>query len=361
VNVSRLALTGMGLASSLGGVIGAAAAFRAGIVRACERESLSVDLPDGNEAPVCVHAARPVMEGFEHHGLWLRLASATLADLRANWERDGRVWTTCWNDTALVVVLPTIDPERFGMTDPAPHEDCVRWFVQPLLEQLPAAPRVQVVLAVGAGGTARGLQRLAEILHAGEARYGVLLAVDSLCDRTSIEWLIGQGRLKLPGHPVGLQPGEAAACLVVESIESSSSAAPIFITGMAFESETSATAVASPVTVARAWQRCLEQVLPSPQRVVADHYLDHNGEEERALAWGHLLPQVAQRMTVEHRQTWAPAGGFGDTGAARGALGCILAARSLQRGYAKSDKALVWNFGDQGDVGLVAIGREQKE
>lgn len=359
--MSRLALTGMGLASSLGGVITAAAAFRAGIVRASERESVSVDLPDGSEAPVYVHAARPVMEGFEHHGLWLRLAGLALADLRANLERDGRAWATCWSDTALVVVLPTIDAERFGVTDPAPYEDCVRWFVQPLLEHLPAAPRVQMVLAIGAGGTARGLQRLAEILHAGEARYGVLLAVDSLCDRTSIEWLVGQARLKLPGHPVGLQPGEAAACLVVEVMESSSSTAQLFITGIAGESEGAATAVALPVAVVRAWQQCLEQVLPSPQRVVADHYLDFNGEEERALAWGHLQSQTAMRMTVEHRQTWVPVGGFGDTGAVRGALSCILAARALQRGYAKADQALVWIFGDQREVGLVVIGRERKE
>ena len=102
------------------------------------------------------------------------------------------------------------------------------------------------------------------------------------------------------------------------------------------------------------------QVLPSPQRVVADRYLDFNGEEERALAWGHLQSQMAMRMIVEHRQTWVPVGGFGDTGAVRGALSCILAARALQRGYAKTDQALVWIFGDQREVGLVVIGRERK-
>jgi 3-oxoacyl-[acyl-carrier-protein] synthase-1 len=75
---------------------------------------------------------------------------------------------------------------------------------------------------------------------------------------------------------------------------------------------------------------------------MADHYLDANGEAERADAWGHLLSQTAPALRTDHQAIWIPAAGFGETGAARGALACVLASRAFARGYARNPQALVW-------------------
>jgi len=345
MSVTTLAFTGYGLASSLGGAITAAAAFRAGIVRAAYRESFSVDLPDGEEAPVACHAARPVTEGFELHGLWLRLADLALADLRMNLTRAGQAWETCWRDTALIVVLPAITAERFGAPDPAPHEDCLRWFLHPLLASLPERPRSHVLLARGASGVADGILRVQVLCAAGEVTRGIVLAVDSLCDRSSLEWLVASGRLKLPGHPVGLQPGEAAVCLVVEPIVGEPRPGQVVIAGAAHDLAPRTDVGPSGMTgmlAGQAGRRCLEQVRPGTQRLVADHYVDLNGEEERSLAWGHLLAQTTPWMVLSQRESWYPVGGFGDTGAASAALACVLAIRAIERGYARTATALVW-------------------
>ncbi len=366
---SPVIITGIGLASSLGGLIPAAAAFRAGMDRCTLQEQLVVDLPDGEQAMIRGHAARPLAEGFEHVGCWLRMAEQAMVDLRASAAVTDVAWAACWRDAALVVVVPHIDDERFGFIDATPFPEVDRLFVQPLLRRLRCpAPRVQVIISTGAVGGVQAIHQLQSLIDAGQVQRGFIVAVDSLLERGSIEWLTAQGRVKLPSNPIGLIPGEAAVWLALESAEARLlPSSGIVVEGVAVESapvideaneSLSAVGESSPTALAQRWHACLSKLLPpdsSGAPFDVDHYVDATGEEWRSLAWGHLQPRIHRHLGFATGRAWHPASGFGATGAASGILGCALAVRAWARGYARAERAVVWTMSEDGSAGLIVV------
>jgi len=358
-----LSITGLGLASSLGSTIGAAAAFRAGISRARALECFPLDGPDEDGPSYVVgHAARPAAEGFDQMAAWLRLARLALEDLRTAW--DASAWQRLWRDTALVVALPSISAERYGwsLSDPASTMD--QFFTQKLLallgQQLPDDRRM--VINDGHAAVAGAMHAARERLVDGRWRRVVLLAVDTLLDRSSVTWLQESERLKSPGHPHGVMPGEAAVALLLELPgDQLGQAVGVTVEDVALDySSTVHDQDEVPMKTAESAARRLlavfNQVSPVSGAVSSvDHYVDLNGEVRRAEVWGNLQPHLNQRMIPG--RTWYPAEGFGETGAASGALACLLAARSWARGYAGADGALIWSLAENGHAGVIRLRR----
>jgi 3-oxoacyl-[acyl-carrier-protein] synthase-1 len=91
-------------------------------------------------------------------------------------------------------------------------------FVLPLREELDLPLDERLVRGVGKGhaGAATAMQRALQELESGRLERVLLVAADSLLDPTALQWLAEESRLKTDDLPVGLQPGEAGACLLVE-------------------------------------------------------------------------------------------------------------------------------------------------
>ena len=84
-----------------------------------------------------------------------------------------------------------------------------------------------------------------------------------------------------------------------------------------------------------------------PDEAVDDLYGDVNGERSRTEDWGFACLRFPElyRMDSEHHLVVSA---MGDVGAATGALGCLLAARGWERGYATGPRALIWAGSDSG-------------
>ena len=81
---------------------------------------------------------------------------------------------------------------------------------------------------------------------------------------------------------------------------------------------------------------------------------DLNGETYRAKEFGSAATRVLSTMQTEW-QLWHPAECIGDTGAASFAIAACVGARSLQKGYAKTENILVCGSSDDGLRGSVYL------
>jgi 3-oxoacyl-[acyl-carrier-protein] synthase I len=348
---SMIKITAVGLASSLGGIVQAAAAFRAGITRAQAIPWLSATGHDGEPVAVIGHPARPLVEGLDGFAAWLRLARLA--------------WDDCWSNTAattarpqrpdgigVILVMPRIHLARHGWGDDDHLALLDEHVTARLLAQigLPIPQDHRAVFACDHGGTAQAFLLAEERLAAGSWRQAIVLAVDSLIDPSSVTWLAEQGRLKIIGSSHGIAPGEAAVCLVLAPADGS---AGITVVSSAVHADESSKPRPDPIAVAGSWRGLLPADLNQTERPSVDHWLDHTGEEWRALSWGHLLSSSPLGRT--NPRIHLPAEGFGATGAASGALACALALRAFRRGYAKSDESFVWSVDDDGATALIRL------
>ena len=348
---SMMKITAVGLASSMGGIVQAAAAFRAGMTRAQAIPWLSATGHDGEPVAIIGHPARPLVEGLDGFAAWLRLARLA--------------WDDCWSNTAatasrpqspdsigVILVMPRIHLARHGWEDDDHATLLDEQVTARLLAQLGLAiPQDRrAVFASDHAGTAQAFLLAEERLAAGSWRKVIVLAVDSLLDPSSVTWLAEQGRLKVIGSSHGIAPGEAAVCLMLEPDDGS---AGITVISSAVHADESSRPRPDPIAVAGSWRRLLSADVNQPDRPPADHWLDHTGEEWRALSWGYLLSSSPLGQT--NPRIHLPAEGFGATGAASAALACALAVRAFRRGYAKTDESLVWSVDDAGDTALIRL------
>ncbi|MGC3999319.1 MAG: hypothetical protein QM767_18515 [Anaeromyxobacter sp.] len=366
----RLALTGVGLVTALGrGATGSCAALRAGVALPVE---LGAEVEDG-EGGMIPAAGYPtgLADGFFQTGAWVRLATAALEDLghqsgfaledAAGWQRSG-----------LTLLLPAILEPRFRWT-PADATDLIHQVTDPVasLLRLPAAPAQRSALGGGCTGLASALEgALRQPAQTPRERW-VLAAADSYVDGLSLSWLALEGRLKEPGQPVGLAPGEAGAALLLETEHAARQrrAQPLgFIESVALTRAPAGTPPpASPgeegptwapppaPALGRALAQALRGVLPAgPAPWHGDLYLDLNGETWKAAGWGHAQVDLVRVIAFDRCRVIFPAESLGETGAASPLIGVALALWNLRRDGAPG--AIVCSIGDDGQVAAVRLG-----
>ena len=367
-------VTSLGLASNLGaGVVGAAAAQRAGLSRRSELPEFTVyEAGDEMEGPVIGAPIAGVTDGFMQPGLWLRLATRCLDDLIAYGAlpsaRDGAFWRRA----GVLWVLPDIEVQRFlWAVDDMPaflHGICA----EPLLglTELAIAPAAVELLPGGAAAAVAAAERVADLFARTSLERVIVIATDSWLDPLSLRSLAADHRLKSGEQPVGLCPGEASAALLLERPSAASARA-------ARGEARVVAAVASPPTappeadddphavrlrsvedMARRLAFAVRQTLAVAQ--VSEPFagtilLDVNGEEWRARVWGSAQSRLIDVVDFDRSTPVIPAISFGDTGAASGVLGLCLATRAYARGYAAAPRTLLCSISEGGAVGAVLL------
>ncbi|HWN97490.1 MAG TPA: beta-ketoacyl synthase N-terminal-like domain-containing protein, partial [Methylomirabilota bacterium] len=207
-------------------------------------------------------------------------------------------------------------------------------------------PAMVEVIREGRAAGLTALHSAAAAIASGKIAGAVVGGVDSLIRPAVHERLMSAGILTAPSsNPHGIRPGEAAAFLVLEA--NPQAGAPLALlagTGIA-EEPTAGTdqpnqghGLTNAIRAARG-QAALEYI---PLMIC-----DLNGERYRALEW--LLAFPRSFVNLQWRQDlatsgefWHPADCVGDTGAASGIVDCIWAIEAMRKGYALTDRVLVW-------------------
>jgi 3-oxoacyl-[acyl-carrier-protein] synthase-1 len=220
------------------------------------------------------------------------------------------------------------------------------------LSRWPGEVSMRGLARSGNTGVAEVLQNALNDLRSGQVALAVVGGADSWLDEDTLLWLEDTGRLKTMAAPTGLQPGEAAVFLLLESLRN------------AKLRHRRVLAVLSDIRLRQEKDTLLSGKL-SQGRIVADllsevaetadwgdHNVpwlvtDQNGETYRATEWGNANVCLASRFPVFSNPTlWYPAASFGDTGAASAGVGAVASICAFARGYAPAPVAAVVSSSD---------------
>jgi 3-oxoacyl-[acyl-carrier-protein] synthase-1 len=357
----KVLVEAMGMASCLGPAVPACAAFRANLRQPSPALETQLALP-GDEVPqpltVC---ALPVATfGFTGVGRLVALTCEVLKDLGNRVDLE-----TLGTDGGLYLALP--DPWTRGLDLGEPDDTASR-----RIEVL--GTRVLETSLRNLGLSWKGPRRFfgggnvafAQALHVAHAellrrglRACVVMGLDCLVEEPTLQALADENRLKTPDQPVGLTPGEAGAALLVTP-DGPGAVSRVVLHGVRLGQEPHPRGSDRP-SDGRALAECAGEVLAAAGAVHTAPLLvsDHNGEEVRAREWGMALLRLRELdPALATPPTWYPAIGFGDVGAATGAIATCVAARALQRGYAPSSHCLILSSADDAGRAAILLGAE---
>lgn len=358
----RAAITALGAITAVGhGAEPACAAIHAGISRPSKVPGFEVMDEDSQEAlPLIGFPVQGYTEGFHLIGRWMRLARGCVGDLLEHPGTPAPSDRPAWERAGLVAVLPAPDEQVLLCERDQVPEWLREDYLLPLHRALglPLEPRGLELLPLGHAGTAAAVQLGLQRLREATWERLLIIAVDSLLDPLLLESLAEYGRLKSSEAPTGLMPGEAGVALLLESESAArrrGAAALSVVAGVATGREEHSWLSETP-SAGRALGDCilgaLRHVWPS-QPFEGDIYCDLNGEEWRAREWGCMLTRVANRW--RQPRLHLPCNSVGDTGAASGALGLLLATHSFNRSHDRRTHALVVSRSEPGEAGCVAL------
>ena len=368
-----LPITSLGMICCVGhNVAGACAAQRAGIVRRTPLNDYWTY--DASELEIRVTGApvKGLTDGFVQTGTWVRLALSCLEDLVRYGQLPPADDAAFWRDTGLLWVLPELSFERFGW----PEEEIpklLKQFCGQLLENLSRLPFQQppsCYFPAGNVGGALAAEQARQLLESGSLRRVIILAADSWLDRLSMNVLVGERRLKTGERAAGLCPGEAAACVLVESptpAQARHAMAQSVLLGAAARpaparlapEDTTASRVQLAPAAATQLANAVAQVLDSAglsQPFRGDILLDLNGENWKALVWGHAQTLLSNHVDLSRSKKIFPAISFGDIGAASGVAAVCVATRAFVRRYASTDHTLICSIADDCGTSAMLVG-----
>jgi len=359
-----LVIAELGMVTAVGhDAVTSCAAIRAGLSRAASLPDVEVLDHDTHEMiPAVGHAVFALTQGGSAVARWLALGRRAFADLREQGRLPDAADGGFWSRTALVIVVPVVDDERFMFFEPFTDGGIQQAYVRPLVKSLgvPLGAGHVFLLAEGRTGAVRAFAGMQALFDRQALDRVIVLAVDSYLDGHTIEWLTQSDRMKQADTPSGLMPGEAAAAVMIEREEATRTR------GAAPRARIAAAMVDSEPqpflnkerqhgrAIARVFRGVLEYAAPSP--FSGELLADLNGEAWRAYEFGAALSQVPRTLLDGYR-VLTPATSIGEVGAASAVVGLILAVRSFERGYASSSSALVSCVSGSGRVGAVLIAR----
>lgn len=343
--------------------IASCASIRAGITRPTEVADYKyLVMEDQDMEPIIGHAIAGISEGFHFTGLWSRLAKLCLQDLVKNAGFPGAANTQFWRRTALIVAAPHINNDRFlrrasddvSLLFGAYLDSVIAYF------QWPIAMSQRYFLTKGSPGIFEAINQADGLIKAGVVDRVIVLSVDSYLSQSSLEWLATHGRIKTPNNPVGLCPGEAAACFVLEgrSLLNERQCKPLAEVIAAETGEETTNYVRDKRVSSAGLKRVFESVAKTcglGEGVDATLINDLNGEAWRATQYSNA--RVSINAIGTNAPTYSPAASIGDVGAAIGAISVNLATQIFVRNYSSHQYALITCSSEFGDVAAGVIRR----
>ncbi len=365
-------ITAVGMATSLGtDAVTACAAARAGLTRPKELQGRFVFEPaSGEMVPSVTHPVTSAI-GFSGIGRLVQLGALGIQDL----VRSAGLASEAIANSALFLALPSgylydAADAREALEDqadlPAVFESSElterlkdkleRQLGQRMCELagIPQPAHLELIFEDHAGG-ALAVQRALSMMRERGVERCVVGGIDTYCDESALDALELLRLLKTSGNPLGLAPGEASAFLLLEDRAStranggSGVELARFVSGGAHQLANDAHACTLLARLLGDVTRDLEEA--SSHLTIGSH----NGTHAAASEWGGALATLPG--FILYGEHWFPAAAFGDTGAASLLVGACIAVRALARGYAPSDRILLWGSSPRGSKGALRIMR----
>ncbi|MBZ4417484.1 hypothetical protein [Myxococcus sp. RHSTA-1-4] len=336
------------MSSSLGPATTACAAFRAGIVRPRPSEEVATFAPGDREPqPVFVRELRGSTFGFSGVGRLVAITLEALEDLGTRVPLD-----TLGREAGVFLALPGfVDGSGVAAT-----ERLGRQVLGRALEALGVSWPEERWRFFGGGsaGFALALDAARQGMERGTFETCVVGGVDSRTEPGHLRYLLAERRLKTADNPVGLVPGEAGAFVVLrsrgpKSARGATPAVDISAVRLGHEPRHRGTDM-RPDGVALS--TCVQSVLGGQPSGKGDvlFVTDLNGEEVRAWEWGCALIRLRSDGVLKGDVPfWVPATGFGDVGAAAGAVGACIANHAFWRRYSPASRIVVVMQSDSGE------------
>jgi 3-oxoacyl-[acyl-carrier-protein] synthase-1 len=345
----------LGACTSLGQIVTAAAAFRAGLQRARELPDWTYNDSECNEPATLVgHPASWCTEHFEGNGRRMRMVFAALDDFHA----QPAASTLPRDRVGMILCLPELSLDDSALEP----EDFVHRSDRRFLDRVTqvASTRFTItqdqIVRRGRIGWCVALRQAAQWLERGDVSACIIGAVDSLVDPLRLPGLWARRELKTADRPDGLSPGEAAVFLAVRrGTEESEEGAVLIHMGGEVISEADPALPTGLAAFEAAWS--VLTASGAAHAPAGSIYHDLNGQAWRASDWGCALVRFQARNALQGWRHVIPAEGFGDTGAASGALAVALATRAFVRGYAHGRHALIMITEENGERAALLLER----
>ncbi|MDH5180269.1 MAG: hypothetical protein OEZ39_08120 [Gammaproteobacteria bacterium] len=344
-STEEIAITALGVISPVGANAEmTCACIRAGLMHITRHEHYEcLPMETEQDEPLPLFASfvptlEPYLDGPER---LYQLCIPALSDLFNN----GRFNQLDTNRGGLFLALPQLD-------------DVVReWhleadFISELCQRmgLPGF-RASKIDQTGRAGVFSLIAEAGKLLTGGELDYCIVGGVDS--------WLVDQRlglmdeawRIKSDRNVDGFIPGEAAAMLLLETVDHARQRGiPVLscigAIGSGTEPETiNSNTESSGEGLATAISTILE--MQTENRSFDAVYCDLNGESYSAFEWGLMLSRLGDSF-ADIKQLIHPAENCGDIGAASGGLLLACASKAFEKGYNQGNAALLWTASDGG-------------
>jgi len=364
---SGVVVTAIGMVTALGdGAAESHAASRAGLLRLAELDGLQAWNSEAEALePVRGHAIPHVTGGFSGVARLARLGAAALRDLLRNAPLPPTDRLGLFVLTPSSAIIAELERQRIAAGEasaPGPDDDPARSEVRrlqvaerllPALVQfsgLSPAPTVARVFASDATGFGAALQAATEALTSGVLDACLVGGVDSLVEKPVVEALSELRILCTADRAAGLVPGEAGAFLLLEraTVAKRRQARPLAVLSgwNARAGRSSFEEVKEPgKALAEAVSASL-RTTPTAPGLLVGHL---NGDERRALEWGHAMARLRLGRVLPEAPEWQPAVSYGEVGAAAGPLAVCSLVRAAARGALAQGSALVWLWSDLGE------------
>lgn len=341
----KLAVTALAARTACGDTAAeTAASIRAGLLTLAE-DPRYLTLPaeaDGERAPARTARVPDLDPDLDGPDRLRALLEPLLVELLAaeHLRRDAR-------RVALLLSLPARDAVTDG------------WWLDAFGPDLPS--RLGLPLASvtarreGSSGMLSLLAEAASLCERGAAAACVIAGVDALTGAPRLALLDEAERLRSPRNLDGHFPGEGASALVVEPprrVESRGDRPLLAVLGVGQGSEPETVRGAKPST-GRGLADALRGALG--EGAVRWGICDFNGESYRGYEWGLVQARLGDRVGAFDRLSY-PARSTGDLGAATGGVLLGLAAAGFERGWARTESALVWAGSDGAERAAVRVG-----
>lgn len=351
----HMVITGLGLISSIGrDVATSCASYRAGIRRTIELKHFHLTDPESyGSIYVSGHVIEGITDGFEGPGLLMRIACHALDDLFVQTGID-TADKHFFEDIGLFLSVSHVRDPYSDSYDRIIEESLLKNIVKQYA--LPVGEANMKTFFTGNAGVISSVKAASEAISSGEVKRVIILGIDSLIGEADIEYFASEKRLKTPLTANGLSPGEAAAAILVEDIETArqrNAAIRCFINSVNTGMEAN-NFYSDKNNDGNGLYNVLRQSLNGKESI-ASIYGDRNGESWRDIEFGNALMKTGQYCDLQNAVVHTPAECFGDTGAASGAVAICTATQSFVRNYAHCDDILVFSSSVTGEVGSALL------
>ncbi|MGD8837008.1 MAG: hypothetical protein PVJ19_18845 [Desulfobacteraceae bacterium] len=355
--IDDICITAVGMATSVGlNADESCASIRAGINRFNQPDDYFFPEPDifGDIEPVqCAPLSIIDIMEIEGSERWKALAMLALLDLF----QSNRIEKKHFSKTGLLLAMPSLLRDDVDETD-------IYDFLPELHSEMDLPDfAIERTYPIGNSGGYMAIKEGMSLLQKNRnIDMCIIGGVDCLIDFYALKWLDANRRLKSDRNRDGFIPGEAACFFIMETMESAK--------------RKNSKILALVERVENAWEEngifadkpnnadgltnAISKTVKKNKVHIEWVVCDLNGESFRAKEWGIAfarLGSVFRSLSHIHH----PADCIGDVGAASGPVNFALAAKAFERGYAPSDRVLLWGSSDAGERSAAVLKRHNNK